>query len=164
MSTQFTIRTAERGDESALAALAYRSWSPVHAVTPRPESPHAGFFRSVAPEAHLVALSPGLGLVGYIRLVRPNELASNAHVRQIQGFEVDERARGRGVGRALLDAACERARAQGARRVTLRVLGHNAPARRLYAAAGFVAEGTLPGEFLLDGAYVDDVLMGRTLV
>jgi RimJ/RimL family protein N-acetyltransferase len=43
------------------------------------------------------------------------------------------------------------------------VLGHNLPARRLYESEGFVVEGILPGEFLLDGVYVDDVLMGRPL-
>ncbi|MYV52865.1 GNAT family protein, partial [Streptomyces sp. SID3212] len=56
------------------------------------------------------------------------------------------------------------ARNQGARRLTLRVLGHNTPARRLYEAEGFAVEGVLPGEFLLDGEYVDDVLMGRSLL
>jgi RimJ/RimL family protein N-acetyltransferase len=67
------------------------------------------------------------------------------------------------VGRALLRAAQEEARRLGARRITLRVLGHNAPARKLYETEGFVVEGVLPEEFLLDGAYVDDVFMGRSL-
>jgi RimJ/RimL family protein N-acetyltransferase len=48
--------------------------------------------------------------------------------------------------------------------MTLRVLGHNAAARRLYEGCGFVVEGVLPGEFLIEGRYVDDVLMGRALV
>lgn len=47
--------------------------------------------------------------------------------------------------------------------MTLRVLGHNAPARALYESEGFVVEGLLPGEFFLDGRYVDDVMMGRSL-
>ncbi|CAM5537162.1 GNAT family N-acetyltransferase OS=Streptomyces alboniger OX=132473 GN=CP975_09635 PE=4 SV=1 [Streptomyces alboniger] len=76
---------------------------------------------------------------------------------------MSDEARGAGVGRALLRAAQEEARLQGARRLTLRVLGHNAPARKLYESEGFVVEGILPEEFLLEGAYVDDVLMGRTL-
>ncbi|MCZ9342980.1 GNAT family N-acetyltransferase, partial [Streptomyces sp. TRM76130] len=37
------------------------------------------------------------------------------------------------------------------------------PARRLYESEGFVVEGVLPGEFLLDGGYADDVLMGKSL-
>lgn len=163
MPSQFTIRPAEPADEGPLAELTHRLWSPMHAVTPRPESPDAPFFRSAGPEAHLVAETPEAGVVGFVRLVPATELASNAHVRQIQGLEVDEKARGQGIARALLDAVCERAREQGARRITLRVLRHNVPARGLYASAGFETEGTLPGEFLLDGEYVDDVLMGRTL-
>lgn len=163
MPTQFTIRPAVAADEGPLAELTYRTWSPMHAVTPRPDSPEAPFFRSAGPQEHLVAESPQHGVVGFVRLVPATDLASNAHVRQIQGLEVDERVRGNGIARALLDAACARARELGARRITLRVLGHNVPARGLYAAAGFQTEGVLPGEFLLDGEYVDDVLMGRAL-
>lgn len=63
----------------------------------------------------------------------------------------------------LLRAVMDGARRQGARRITLRVLGHNAPARKLYESEGFQVEGVLPEEFLLDGQYVDDVFMGRFL-
>ncbi|MFI1256832.1 GNAT family N-acetyltransferase [Streptomyces netropsis] len=116
-----------------------------------------------AGEGGRAAAATGPRLVGYIRLAPATRLVCNAHVRQIQGLVVDDRFRGRGVARAMLRAACAEARRQGALRVTLRVLGHNAPARALYASEGFAVEGVLPGEFLLDGAYVDDVLMGRTL-
>jgi ribosomal protein S18 acetylase RimI-like enzyme len=47
-------------------------------------------------------------------------------------------ARGAGVGRALLAAVAARARALGCCKVTLEVREDNAPARRLYARAGFV--------------------------
>jgi len=63
----------------------------------------------------------------------------------------------------VLDAVVEEARARRCRRVTLRVLGHNAGARRLYETAGFAVEGILRGEFFLDGVYVDDVLMALEL-
>ncbi|MFE7479343.1 GNAT family N-acetyltransferase [Streptomyces sp. NPDC057552] len=107
--------------------------------------------------------SGGARIAGYIRLVLPTPLASNAHVRQIQGLAVAPWARGAGVGRTLLRAACAEARRQGANRITLRVLGHNTPARALYASEGFAVEGVLSGEFFLHGRYVDDVLMGRSL-
>jgi ribosomal protein S18 acetylase RimI-like enzyme len=45
--------------------------------------------------------------------------------------------RGRGVGRALLAAVDDRARARGCIKVTLEVLEDNAPARGLYRAHGF---------------------------
>jgi ribosomal protein S18 acetylase RimI-like enzyme len=156
------IRPGQLSDDAALAALDHATWSHLHAVQPRP-APGARFFDFThTPEALLVAEADGR-LAGYVRLALPTSLACNAHVRQIQGLAVHTWARGRGVARALLGAALDEARRQGATRITLRVLGHNDPARRLYESLGFVVEGVLPGEFLLEGEYVDDVLMGRTL-
>ena len=157
------IRIALPDDDEELGALDRATWSYLHAVMPRPQPPYGPFFdERHAPEDHLVA-ELDRRIVGYIRLAFPTPLACNAHVRQIQGLAVAEEARGRGVGRALIRAAVEEARRRGARRLTLRVLGHNTPARKLYAAEGFSVEGLLPEEFLLDGEYVDDVLMGRSL-
>ncbi|MDT0549427.1 MULTISPECIES: GNAT family N-acetyltransferase [Streptomyces] len=156
------IRPAALADDATLADLDRRTWSPLHSVQP-PPSPDAPFFTDRnRPEQLLIAEAEGR-TAGFIRLVAPTPLACNAHVRAIQGLAVDDWARGRGVARALLGAAYEEARRQGAVRITLRVLGHNAPARRLYESEGFAVEGVLPGEFLLDGEYVDDVLMGRAL-
>jgi ribosomal protein S18 acetylase RimI-like enzyme len=156
------IRPGQLSDDAALIALDHATWSHLHAVQPRP-APGARFFDFThTPDAYLVAENDGR-LAGYIRLAPPSPLACNAHVRQIQGLAVHIWARRCGVARALLDAALDEARRQGATRVTLRVLGHNAPARRLYESLGFAVEGVLPGEFLLDGECVDDVLMGRSL-
>ncbi|MET7684466.1 GNAT family N-acetyltransferase [Streptomyces sp. NPDC005423] len=155
------IRIALPDDDEELGALDRAAWSPLHAVVPRERPPYAPFFdERHRAEDHLVA-ELDRRIVGYVRLGLPTPLAANAHVRQIQGLAVAEEARGRGVGRALVRAAVEEARRRGARRLTLRVLGHNTPARALYASEGFVVEGVLPEEFRLDGAYVDDVLMGR---
>ncbi|WP_217237147.1 GNAT family N-acetyltransferase [Streptomyces sp. AC555_RSS877] len=157
------IRHASPDDEEALGRLDRDSWSPLHAVQPRPQPPYEPFFNErFGPPDHLVAELGGR-IVGYVRLAYPTSLACNAHVRQIQGLAVAEEARGAGVGRALLRAVQDESRRQGARRITLRVLGHNTPARRLYESEGFVVEGVLPEEFYLDGRYVDDVLMGRSL-
>ncbi len=157
------IRTATPDDEDVLGRLDRAVWSPRHAVSPRDQPPYEPFFNErFGPRDHLVAELDGR-VVGYVRFGYPTSLASNAHVRQILGLAVAEEARGAGVGRALIGAVVAVARRQGARRITLRVLGHNTPARRLYEAAGFVVEGVQPGEFHLDGEYVDDVLMGRSL-
>lgn len=159
------IRRAVPADGPALADIELRTWSPLHAVVPAPDPARESVFDDRhLPEQDLVAeRTADHVLLGYIRVVPPTNLRCNAHVRQIQGLVVDTPARGLGVARALVEAACEEAWSQGALRITLRVLGHNVPARRLYASCGFEIEGVLPGEFLLDGAYVDDVLMGRRL-
>lgn len=162
MST-LRIRMARPDDDAVLGRLDRDTWSTLHAVMPKPEPPYAAFFDGrFGPPQHLVA-EIGDGVVGFLRLASPTPLASMAHVRQIQGLVVAERARGEGVGRRLLREACEEARRQGARRITLRVLGHNAPARALYESEGFTVEGVLPGEIFLAGEYVDDFLMGRPL-
>ncbi len=98
-----------------------------------------------------------------MRLGRASRFASSDHVVTISGIGVDPGRQRRGVGRALMDAAAAEARRRGARRLTLRVFAPNAAARRLYASAGFAVEGVLRGEFLLDGEYVDDVLMALDL-
>ncbi|MFE2296010.1 GNAT family N-acetyltransferase [Streptomyces sp. NPDC059452] len=175
-----SVRPARPADEDALGELDRSAWSTLHAVVPRPQPPYEPFFDErhrpgdfLVAEAATEAMtatatgaatdSGGARIAGYIRLVPPTPLASNAHVRQIQGFAVAAWARGAGVGRTLLRAACAEARRQGANRITLRVLGHNTPARALYASEGFAVEGVLSGEFFLHGRYADDVLMGRSL-
>ncbi|MGW5029112.1 N-acetyltransferase family protein, partial [Streptomyces albidoflavus] len=131
------IRPARHGDGAALARIDFATWSPLHAVTERPKAPADPFFDGHRdPREHLVAEEDG-ELLGYAVVRCPVPLPAFAHVRQIQGLAVREEARGRGVARALLRACVAEARAQDARRLTLRVLGHNAPARALYASEGF---------------------------
>ena len=70
---------------------------------------------------------------------------------------------GRQVIHSFVEAAVDEARRRGARRLTLRVLGPNYAARRLYETCGFEIEGVLHGEFHVDGEDIDDVLMARAL-
>jgi ribosomal protein S18 acetylase RimI-like enzyme len=55
----------------------------------------------------------------------------------IEDVFVDEAARGTGLGRALVQAAIDRAAERGCRRVDLDVDEDNAPARALYGSFGF---------------------------
>jgi len=158
------VRRAEPGDEDALAAIDLATWTWLTSPAPRPE-PGSGwtfFAEKSRPEDVLVALAGG-EVAGYVRLGRATPLAASDHVLTVTGIGVDPARQGRGVGRALLDAAVAEARARGARRLTLRVLGPNESARRLYDGAGFVVEGIQRDEFLLEGRYVDDVTMALDL-
>jgi ribosomal protein S18 acetylase RimI-like enzyme len=162
LAMALTIRPSRADDDRALADLDYRCWSVEHDVLPRRDPDEPFFYPSDFLDDVLVAEVGGVP-VGWVRLRPPSPLQSNAHVQQIQGLVVDPCVRRQGVGRALVDAARELARQRGARRITLRVLGTNAVAQRLYKAAGFTVEGVLPGEFHVGGRDVDDVLMGQRL-
>ena len=145
------IRPAIARDEPALRRLDHAEWSTLHSPAPARVGPFDL-------EGALV-YEIGDELAGYVQTGPLWDIPAVAHVRQIRGLLVDPRFRGRGIGRALLEAAIERAQRDGVRKLTLRVLSHNEPARALYAACGFEVEGVSRGLFFLDGRYVDDVLL-----
>jgi ribosomal protein S18 acetylase RimI-like enzyme len=63
--------------------------------------------------------------------------ATDLPAAEILAVAVDERAGGRGLGRALVDAATTELRARGVERVKVVVGAENAVARRMYATCGF---------------------------
>lgn len=153
-----TVRRAQSCDDEALTAIDVSTWSP--SVTPAPprDSRSPFFDGRTSPADILVAEDDGR-LLGYVALHQPIPLPSHSHVLEINGLAVDPASQGRGVGRLLVDQAKDEARRRGASKLTLRVLSTNPSARRLYASCGFTVEGTLRGEFVLDGQHVDDLLM-----
>jgi ribosomal protein S18 acetylase RimI-like enzyme len=163
-SPSVVVRPAELADEEALTAIDLATWNWLTSPSPVPE-PGSGrrFFNERTDPANvLVAVVEG-AVAGYIKLGLATELEASAHVRAVHGFAVDPARQRQGIGRALLEGAAEEAKRRGATRLTLRVLGPNEDARRLYESAGFVVEGVLRGEFVLEGREVDDVLMALDL-
>lgn len=78
------------------------------------------------------------------------------------GMAVLPEARGRGGGRALLEAVIEYARAHGAHKVELEVWPGNARAISLYASAGFEVEGLRRDHYRRrDGSLRSALLMAR---
>lgn len=162
--TEVRIRPARLDDDQALVALDHLTWSWTVAPVPQWSLDRRFFDEGAPPEDAIVAtVVPGDAVSGYVKLGRSLPIEANAHVLQIKGLAVSPAHQGRGIGRRLLHAAEADARARGARRLTLRVLGSNPGAQALYASCGFVVEGVLKDEFLLDGRYTDDVLMAKAL-
>ena len=79
------------------------------------------------------------------------------HKASIVGVYVAPEARGQGIGRALVSAAMERARAwEGVTQLHLSVAVPNDAARQLYLSLGFRVYGLEPRAIKLPDRYVDE--------
>ncbi len=100
-------------------------------------------------------------LVGELSL-RGMPRRAQRHVA-VLGMTVRREHRGRGIGARLMAAAlawCERTPVA---RIELHVFTRNAPAIRLYERFGFVREGQRRRAALIDGMYLDDLVMARVV-
>ena len=163
-----TLRAGEPGDASALVALA-------RAVGSEPEGwlITDGGWRSPADErryvrairrsphgAVLVALD-GDTIVGRLSISRDPHPASR-HVADL-GLMVARDHRRRGVGRSLMRAAEDWARAAAVRKLELHVFPYNAAAIALYESLGYEREGFRRRHYRRGGDLLDAVLMAKEL-
>ncbi|MCL6596799.1 MAG: arsinothricin resistance N-acetyltransferase ArsN1 [Firmicutes bacterium] len=84
------------------------------------------------------------------------------HVADLSVY-VGREHRGRGVGTFLLNDLAGRARRLGYHKLVLTAFPFNAAAMALYARAGFRTVGVLHEQGMLDGRWVDTVMMERLL-
>jgi RimJ/RimL family protein N-acetyltransferase len=166
VSIAFVVREADPSDAEQLTRLA-------EAVSGEPEAwliSANGEWRSVGDErrylkalrrypnaAVFVAERSDRVLIGRLSLARDTHPAS-AHVADL-GLMVAKDARRSGVGRALLEAAVDWARASGVRKLELHVFPWNEPAIRLYERFGFEREGLRKRHYRRAGEDVDAILM-----
>lgn len=89
-------------------------------------------------------------------ILHPNNVGRCGHIANTS-YAVASLARGKGVGRALVEDSLVQAKAHGFRLLQFNaVVATNTVARHLYESLGFVQLGTIPGGFQLpDGSYVD---------
>ncbi len=147
MSVPVTVRRGDHADRGFVHDLGARSAA--SSVSPVREARYddvleafARLVEFVFERRHEVLVAEEQGArIGFLLLLFdvPDEvtLTQQAFVAYTA---VEPHARGRGVGRALLEAAELQARAAGLRYMSLMVTEENAPARTLYERAGFVVE------------------------
>jgi GNAT superfamily N-acetyltransferase len=131
------IRAVAAGDFDAWKPLwdAYNAFYGRKGPTALPEeitrATWSRFFDSKEPVHALVAESSGrvVGLAHYLFHRSTTQLGPICYLQDL--FTVEE-ARGKGIGRALIEAVYERAREAGARRVYWQTHETNATAMRLY--------------------------------
>ena len=97
-------------------------------------------------------------------ILHPNNVGRCGHQANAS-YAVSSRARGRGVGEALVRHSLETARELGYRLLIFNaVVACNERAIRLYERLGFQRIGRVPGGFLLkDGSWCDTILFYHTL-
>jgi ribosomal protein S18 acetylase RimI-like enzyme len=93
------------------------------------------------------------GMVGVIRASKTKQ----RHTATIWGLYVSPRARNKGAGRGLIEAAIRHATGWGLDHVQLAVTETAEVARRVYEAAGFRAWGRQPRALHFDGRFVDEL-------
>jgi len=85
-----------------------------------------------------------------------------AHVGEF-GISVRKSHWGQGIGGKLLDELLLWAPKHGIRNINLRVRADNEAAIRLYEKKGFLEEGHLKCEYIIDGICIDHLAMGLVL-
>ncbi|WP_158299447.1 GNAT family N-acetyltransferase [Paenibacillus antri] len=160
MTEQLEIRWSRAEDMPALTALNNRIWDETNSphVAPMTEAEYAERHPT---GAELVAVV-GEALAGFVIFRTASPMKSHAHVAEL-AIAVNPEFQGLGVGRKLVEAACAEAKAQGKRKLSLRVMSTNEKAIAFYKKLGFQEQGRLVEEFYAGGRYVDDILMYKML-
>jgi ribosomal-protein-alanine N-acetyltransferase len=148
VSEGFRIWRGGVGDATVLAAL--------HAPA-FPDAWPEPAFASLLERAEVVALLGADGDAAAQGFILVQVVAGEAEVLT---FCVAETVRGRGLGRALLDAACEAASRAGASEMFLEVGERNVAAISLYGSLGFLAVGRR-GAYYHHGADASDAIVMR---
>ena len=79
------------------------------------------------------------------------------------GLHLIREYRGQGIGTRLLELAVEWARQQGYLKMDASIFSTNAASLALFRKLGFVEEGRRRCQFLVEGGFVDEVLVGKWL-
>jgi L-amino acid N-acyltransferase YncA len=158
-----TIRPAQPEDAAAVAAIYNEGITGRQATfETRPRAPEEirDWFEHGLP--FLVAQDGDGAIVGFARVTPYSDRPFYAGVGEHTVY-VDAAARGRGLGRRLLDELAAESERRGLYKLTSRIFTTNAPSRAVHRAAGFHEVGVKRRHGRLDGEWKDCVLVERLL-
>jgi phosphinothricin acetyltransferase len=108
----------------------------------------------------LIAEDPGGTVLGWGSLNAFNPRPAYDHVVDFSLYVAREQ-RGRGIGDALLGALEARARSLGYHKMVLAAFPTNVPGMRLYERHGFQTVGIYREQGMLDGRWIDVIIMEK---
>ncbi len=130
---------------------------------PRSPAERAEWLAARQPRHPVLTAVDGDGAVlGWASLNSFNPRPAYDHVADFSVYVAREQ-RGRGIGDALLGALVERARRLGYHKMVLAAFPINAPGMRLYERHGFSLVGVYHEQGMLDGRWVDVIVMEKVL-
>jgi len=118
--------------------------------------------RKIREDGGLYAVAEVDGKIAGVALLRRGPLEMNRHVAKFRMWLVPG-YRGLGLGKKLMEYVIDGARARGVEKISLDVFSNNERAIGLYKKFGFRVEGRLKRQYVLEGRYVDEIVMGLSL-
>ena len=163
--TSLAVRDAMAADAAAIAAI-YNQGIADRVATleteDRTPEERAAWLDGRTPRHPVLVAVAGGRVVGWGSLNPFNPRRAYDHVADFSLY-VERDWRGRGVGGALLAALIARARQLGYHKLVLSAFPWNAPGMALYQKHGFRTVGTYTEQGMLDGKWVDTIIMEKIL-
>jgi phosphinothricin acetyltransferase len=160
-----SVRRAGPADAAAIAAIynqGIAERSATFETEPRTADDIAARFRDIDRCPMIVAVGESGVVLGWAGVTGYRPRACYAGIGEFSIY-LDRAARGRGVGRTLLDALVDEARARGYWKLVSRIFPANAASRALCRACGFREVGTYEKHARLDGEWKDVVIVERLI-
>jgi ribosomal protein S18 acetylase RimI-like enzyme len=149
MSPAETVRRASPADAQALAKLLHDFQKEYDEPTPGVAA-LAQRYEKLLGSGEMICLLVGDGPDGFAQLRFRPTVYSDGLDAYLEELYVVPSLRGQGLGRALLEAAMETSRAEGATRMDLGTAETDVAARKLYESTGFTnREGSPDGPVML---------------
>jgi ribosomal protein S18 acetylase RimI-like enzyme len=163
------VRRATSADARAIAEIRVASWRATYpGMVPAPILERMDVDRDETriggkladPRQRAFVVEDAAGRVAGFVMAGAARDEDAAGLGEVQAIYLDPAARGRGLGRALMDAALAELAGAGLTTVVLWVLTANAAARRFYERAGFRLDGTAQ-MIDFDGTPVEEIRYRR---
>lgn len=121
-----------------------------------------GWLAARGPRHPVIVAELDDAIAGWASLNTFNARTAYDHVADFSVY-VERSWRGKGIGRRLLEELVELARTIGYHKMVLAAMADNAAGLALYMRAGFARVGVYREQGLLDGRWVDVVIMEKLL-